>query len=339
MCLPPQGGPTARATWTGRNQSHLDRDFSVAAESLWDLASELWPPKTRPALLLLPPSVASKVVRRHRRGFGFTLIELLVVLSILGLLAGLLLPSVQSVRNVARRTQCQDHLHNLAIGLHAYEATHKVLPPGSLAMGTGSPMQNGWGWGAFLLPHVEQSPLYRQLSFEQGSAVGTNAARLATPLELYTCPANLAPESIVVTHAVYPALSLATGSYCGVEGVLGAMSHTKLRDISDGVSQTFFMGETRFQQGQFGLPSFTSAWCGKIAYLDDYAPNTIPHLAAAHATRINRAANFAGAFGSEHPGGANFALGDAAAQFYSENMSSDVFQALGTPSGGEAVQR
>ena len=280
---------------------------------------------------------AGQRVIHNRRQRAFTLIELLVVISILALLAGLLLPAVQSVRDVSRRTQCQDHLHNLVIGLHAYEAAHRILPPGSYSMGNGFPMQSGWGWGALLLPHIEQLPLYRHLDFAQNSATGGNAQRLATPLEIWSCPSSLAPESIDVDDLSHPALQLATGNYCGVEGVLSAMSTTRFRDVTDGVSNTLFAGETRFQQGFFGLPSFTSAWCGKVAFSDHYAPHAIPHLGASSITRINLAPNYAGAFGSEHAGGANLALGDGRVQFFSENLSTTTFKALGTPGGGEPV--
>ena len=71
----------------------------------------------------------------HRQSLrtGFTLIELLVVIAIIAILVALLLPAVQQVREAARKSQCQDHLHNLVIGIHNYESSFKVLPPAMIA--------------------------------------------------------------------------------------------------------------------------------------------------------------------------------------------------------------
>jgi prepilin-type N-terminal cleavage/methylation domain-containing protein len=149
---------------------------------------------------------------RNRR--GFTLIELLVVIAIIAILVALLLPAVQQVREAARRSQCQDHLHNLVVGLHSYEGSHKAFAPGiisdwySYRVGgtqmTGASGNHGsranWTWGAMLLPFIEQKPLYDRLGV--GSRRASDAVQnwtqtrlgFTTPIDLFRCPSDNGPE-------------------------------------------------------------------------------------------------------------------------------------------------
>ena len=120
------------------------------------------------------------------RNRGFTRIELLVVIAIIAILVALLLPAVQQVREAARKSQCQDHLHNIAIALHDYESSFKMLPAGSARNNPAGACggNSAWGWAAAILPYNEQKPLYDQLnvgSLALYQVLGTPAESLTTP--------------------------------------------------------------------------------------------------------------------------------------------------------------
>jgi prepilin-type N-terminal cleavage/methylation domain-containing protein/prepilin-type processing-associated H-X9-DG protein len=75
-----------------------------------------------------------------RRSRGFTLIELLIVVGIIGILIGLLMPTISGVRESARRTQCSANLRNLGAAMIAYGADNDRKVP--MHPGAG----NNWLW-------------------------------------------------------------------------------------------------------------------------------------------------------------------------------------------------
>ena len=109
---------------------------------------------------------------RSKHTNAFTLVELLVVIAVIGILVGLLLPAVQAAREAARRTQSHNNLHQIGLALHNYSAALKTFPSGYIA-NRNDPNSDpqtldaapGWGWGALILPYLDQASLADQLDY------------------------------------------------------------------------------------------------------------------------------------------------------------------------------
>jgi prepilin-type N-terminal cleavage/methylation domain-containing protein/prepilin-type processing-associated H-X9-DG protein len=97
---------------------------------------------------------------------GFTLVELLVVIAIIGILVALLLPAIQAAREAARRSQCQNNMKQLGVGLLNYESSNRSFPPGGITEGPLG-VQSGAGWSIFILPYIEEQGLFDKYDFDE----------------------------------------------------------------------------------------------------------------------------------------------------------------------------
>jgi prepilin-type N-terminal cleavage/methylation domain-containing protein/prepilin-type processing-associated H-X9-DG protein len=218
-----------------------------------------------------------RVVTVHNRR-GFTLIELLVVLTIISILIGLLVPSVQKVRAAAMRMQCQSNLGQVALALLSYESTFNIFPPARDPATPPAPLVQSAQ--ARLLPFVEQDNVWHSIDFKsppiffpgmaQPSA-GNYKASTAV-VKMWLCPGDGANGVVPgdVSLAFQPDGTLSStdhyvgtnylvcvgsgapavdwGKFAKSDGMFGEVPY-RAADVTDGLSNTVAISESLLGAG------------------------------------------------------------------------------------------
>lgn len=154
----------------------------------------------------------------RRPANGFTLIELLVVVAIIGMLVGLLLPAVQTAREAARRTQCQNNLRQVGIGLHQHHTARDFFPTcvsGTTAT-SGTAKHN---WCAQILPYLDDAPMASAYDYTVRFDDAANMSAVQTSLSFMNCPAVPGgPRQHPRFKTTPPAWSASAADYAGSSG-------------------------------------------------------------------------------------------------------------------------
>ena len=297
---------------------------------------------------------------------GFTLVELLVAIGIIGVLVGILLPAVQQVRESARRTQCLNNLRQLGLAVQNYEGSRKQIPPSRAADGFLT-------WPVLLMPFLEANNLYQQFD-TQAQYSAQDPMTVVEGLELMICPSRRTgiPISLGETNG---SLSGAVGDYAGnagsdahladsvwanfeneVDGVFNsgfrrdnrvvnfrlagpAKGRYGFEDVTDGLSNTHFIGEKFVSPDRLGEPGGNGDGC---IYNGD-EPSTFMRLAGGDFLRLASSPNdgtIVGdfpVFGSAHPGTVGFVFGDGSTHSLDVDTDGDVLANLSARNDGQAV--
>ncbi|MDB5338670.1 MAG: hypothetical protein JWN70_4289 [Planctomycetaceae bacterium] len=313
----------------------------------------------------------STVVSR-RRSSAFTLIELLVVIAIIAVLIALLLPAVQQAREAARRSQCRNNLKQWGLAMHNYHDTVTAFPFATAGYPTNGNFPRHT-WIVSLWPYIEQGNLYNAYNFSLGFHQSPNAVAssmsgvIANKVPLYYCPTS--PGAQIwkgdVTWRARPHYVVSWGNGSAstttatTRAMFGILTNTaplnpysaRMRDITDGTSNTMMMSEIRVPADESSNDSRGDVFNDDLAYAS-FAFYTVngPNSSVADSiancpgtgSTIPRAPCDNGgskqlAARSDHVGGVHVLMADGAVRFVSDNISMTIWQAVGSASGGEIV--
>ncbi len=279
---------------------------------------------------------------------GFTLIELLVVIAIIAVLIGLLLPAVQQVRAAAARTACSNNLKQIGLAVHMYHDQVGHFPQNSDA-----PMYSPF---TALLPYLEHDAIAQRYDKTKMPDDPVNLAITKEPVPTYTCPAMVLPEELPSTgYASYVACSGSVHAWAHTNealygkhnGIFAPGQEITMDSVTDGLSNTFAIGEAGFQMRNYrnasgGLIGGNTSWpvgYATFSYASAYVPLDTKTWVPQSNPAWRETSGWA-AFRSDHYGGANFVMGDGSVRFVADSINNRggvTYKALATRNGSEAM--
>ncbi|HEV7282249.1 MAG TPA: DUF1559 domain-containing protein [Pirellulaceae bacterium] len=304
---------------------------------------------------------------------AFTLVELLVVIAIIGVLVALLLPAVQAAREAANRMSCSNNLKQHGIALHNYHDTYKKIPMGYDSRGR---MWSARLLAFIEQQALHDSLLPEESGPGNWDSDGSpNEKACGTVISAYICPSS-AVDAQVDNHGipgrvqasyrgnggsnvsadqaseVVAAVGPESFESLKTNGLFGPCSKTTFATLTDGLSNTVAFGEsapdvlyTKENQAvdhwYIGSPQMDPCACDGGGGGDEFT-ESVGSGAVPMNLRFNDPSKPVAlmelSFGSYHPSGAMFGMGDGSVRFIAETIDFATYKAAFSRSGGEAFQ-
>ncbi|BBO32492.1 DUF1559 domain-containing protein [Lacipirellula parvula] len=307
--------------------------------------------------------------KSRRDANAFTLVELLVVIAIVGVLVALILPAVQAARESSRRTQCQNNLKQIGLGLQNYVGAEGAFPAGKKWTNKRTlPQTQQVAWSSFLLSYLEQGNVLPKIDFSLNLSDPANLPVTGLVIDIYRCPstgrleAHRGEDARLIELGV-PGGGMACIDYLGSSGpdkdesppgstepygrqrgvLIGtkgmpnedtilAPPPVKVQHVTDGLSNTIAVAECTgrgVEMDDAEIKSLNGAWA---------SGSNVSHITKG----VNRVeapdAWYKEAIFSDHPGGANLLMADGSVHFAADETDKDVIMSLCSRDGDEAVE-
>lgn len=296
---------------------------------------------------------------------AFTLVELLVVIAIIAMLVSLLIPAVNSARESARRMQCSNNMRQLTLGALNHESAKGYLPPSyTRPQSSALEFDTNHSLITFLLPYIEQQPLFDRFSFEYHwnetrlpSRETSNRLAAETNIDIAICPTTPErPEGGLTDYAVCGNIASSartlllqrkliqprTDWYSMLHPIFDTASGPRyskitLQKITDGMSKSFMLFEGAGRPNYYRNGIFDSSRSGITGarWADDAAEYWVHDLC--NSTSMMNCNNNNEIY-SFHRGGCNYSMGDGSVQFVTVDVSPEVFVALFTRAAEDLPQ-
>lgn len=190
----------------------------------------------------------------------FTLIELLVVVAIIGILASMLLPSLQKARRASLFAVCKNNQKQIGYAFVLYNDTYQTLPYGEIPTGSKSA---SWEVRIATFMGVEYDDSFLQ---SNDSTAPINNPSLLCPEDKEITPSTGFARSFRVNAMDY---------WLDQNSNFGVFSRAKSRDLSHIKSGTVILMEDHTYQN-FKYQGMT--WYSNISVQADYDGMTTSHM-------------------------------------------------------------